>query len=124
MPWRITRLGEDFTWGGDWNCNQNPNFNTTSCFQSQPIYTGTDGRFIDQWGVPGTVQLTPAGCGVSVPSDHWQVCATTWNGVGQQLPVQTFGTLNGYIHSNKIDILGYVTLPESNAMPTGMKITP
>ena len=24
------QVGENFTWGDDWNCDQNPNFNTTS----------------------------------------------------------------------------------------------
>ncbi len=118
------QVGENFTWGNDWNCNQNPHFNSTSCTQQQPIYTDSQGRFIDQWGFPGSVQLTPSGCGVSVPSDNWQACATTWSGAGQQLPVRTFGTLNGYMHSNGINILGYVTPPQSNSMPAGLRINP
>ena len=59
-----------------------------------------------------------------MPSDNWQVCATNWTGAGQQLPVETFGTLNGFMHSNSVNILGYITPPQTNSMPPALRINP
>lgn len=115
------RLTEDFVLS-NWNCQQTIHLNNTSCNQNQPIYTDDNGQFTDQWGITSSTYVTPAGCGGDV-DDQWQAC-TEWQGVGQQLPDTTFARPTGYIHDNEIDIEGYVTPPQSNHMPNGLRINP
>lgn len=94
------------------------------CTAPAPAITTTYGRFTDEWSIKPTA--SPAGCGISNVVDHWQACSPNvydyYNHA--RLPVKPFGTLTGYTHTDKIDILGYITPPQTNAMPTGKKIVP
>jgi hypothetical protein len=104
-------------------CSGSIQFTPSSCSQPAPAVTNTYGKFTDQWAVNSTA--TPAGCGVSNIVDHWQACSPKYTDRSlHSLPVKTFGTLTGYIHTNAVDILGSITPPQTNHMITGRQINP
>jgi hypothetical protein len=92
----------------------NPKLHPTrkSCTRSlrvRPGGTSGSGTFSDQWTL-ATDNVSPVGCGFTVNYDHWQMCFN-------DNPI-TFGTLNGYVHSNSINIEGSIMPPQSNQMQT------
>jgi hypothetical protein len=104
----VLNLGENFTTTG-WSCQQpNPGISTNNC-TSNPAVTNSSGVFTDSWTLSSDA-YTPTGCGYNT-TDHWQWCGHT--------PVQTLGTLTGYIHTDHISINGVVS---PNQIPNGTVI--
>jgi hypothetical protein len=56
------------------------------------------------------------GCGYST-TDPWMWAYNV-------TVLRTFATLSGYIHTNAININGFVTPPNANKMPPGTRIYP
>jgi hypothetical protein len=106
-------IGETASWSTP-NCTP-PGSPAPDLCASDPGGTSGSGTFSDQWTL-ATDNVSPVGCGFTVNYDHWQMC---FNGN----PI-TFGTLNGYVHSNSINIEGSIMPPQSNQMQTGMRINP
>jgi hypothetical protein len=106
-------IGETASWSTP-NCTP-PGSPAPDLCASDPAGTSGSGTFSDQW-ILATDNVSPVGCGFTVNYDHWQMC---FNGN----PI-TFGTLNGYVHSNSINIEGSIMPPQSNQMQTGMRINP
>jgi len=103
-------IGEAPTASG-WSCMQpNPGSSYASCTTSP--FTASGGFFTDLWSINSDA-YTPSGCGFNI-TDHWQWCATS--------PPHTFGTLTGYVHTDAININGYINPPQS--MPVGTVINP
>lgn len=91
-----------------WSCTQkNPGVSTTQCSAND---IKSNGVFTDSWTM-GLDTYTPVGCGQNVLYDNWQWCAHS--------PAQILGALQGYVHTNQIEINGVVS---PNKMPTGTVI--
>jgi hypothetical protein len=103
-------------------CSKTVVLSTSLC--SEGGLTSTYGKFTDTWAI--TESASPSGCGVDSLSDHWQACSPSYKDDSFQhtLPVLTFGTLTGYLHTNSVDIRGYITTPNEAGMPTGLRIYP
>jgi hypothetical protein len=106
----VTRTG--------WNCTQSdPGFYIAQC--NAQYSTTANGILKDEWGM--FTGYTPITCGVNM-TDHWQWCGPAgWNPPAPN-PGKTFGTLNGWIHTQDSMINGYQLPP--NAMPGGFVIVP
>jgi hypothetical protein len=102
-----------------------PSVGTDTCTpQESPEYTTcssglgrTDGAgsFSDTWSL-GYDNESPTGCGVTINSDHWQMCFS-----GHP---KTYATLSGYVHTNSIQINGHTVPPSSGEMSPGTRINP
>jgi hypothetical protein len=117
-------IGEDFHYTQSTPpCTAQIVLHTSQCTDLTPAITTTYGRFTDEWSIGTTA--SPAGCGISNVVDHWQACSPNYyDGNGGRLPAKTFATLTGYTHTDKVNILGSITPPQSNHMPAGKKIVP
>lgn len=92
-----------------WNWTQsNPGVTTTKCGDNYE--TDSNGYMADQWTISSDT-YSPVGCGFNFTT-HWQWCAAG----------KTFLTLNGYTHTNAIDMNGVVDPP--NKFSVGQVITP
>jgi hypothetical protein len=77
------------------------------------ITTPSDGQYTDGWSLAAPANLySPAGCGTNI-TDPWN-----WN--PQSSILDELGKPSGYLHTNAIQIDGYVSTPTSqNRIPNG-----
>ena len=96
-----TSICETPTFSG-WNCTQAESHSYRNC--SAPSTTDSSGVFTDEWSMTDDA-YKPVGCGFSIV-DHWDWAAHS--------PVQSLGTLTGYVHTNAVSIDGVVSKPQQD----------
>lgn len=111
-------LGEAFTYSqSSPPCTNAIHLTSNNCTSNSTSST-TYAKLTDGWAILGN-NASPAGCGISNNVDHWQDCSQLFI-VG----AATYGTLTGWTHTDTISINTHTMPPQSNAMPTGMRIGP
>jgi hypothetical protein len=78
-------------------------------------YTAAGGQFTDTWSLNSDA-YAPVGCGFSI--------ADTWGWSPNVTVMRNFATLSGYVHTNAVNVNGFVVPPTSGEMPVGTNIHP